>query len=520
MDKNEPTIPTRPSTQADRETEIKFSADPADLKRVLESPLFASASEVRNQLLRTIYFDTSESDLRKEGIALRIRKPGRNAAVLGVKAKLATGEGPFSRTEIEVRSRSLQPDLTLFDPATATALGLIVGQRPLEAQFETVIRRRSILVEFGRAQIEVACDDGHAVAGERRLPLTEVELELKSGGEGDLYGLALKLADEFPLRLELVSKAEKGFRLATSETPTAIKARGIEYDAEVTLDDAVIVVISNTLAQFVGNWPALRVTDQPEAVHQARVALRRLRAALALFGRALPCPAFEELRGEARRIASALGPARECDVFRKSALKGPLAHPDRPDQADGLLAAVEDRRAAAYRDVRALIEDLGTTRFVLKVFSLLARRAWRNALSGSELTLLAGPASKFAESALDRLRRRVKKRGEQLTELNDEERHELRIALKNLRYGVEFFGSLFGRRRIVRRYAGAVSLLQDLLGAHNDVATSRQFLDDLPEGMERMSGFILGWYARGTALADADLFDASTKFKKIEPFWR
>ena len=165
-------------------------------------------------------------------------------------------------------------------------------------------------------------------------------------------------------------------------------------------------------------------------------------------------------------------------------------------------------------------KTLGTTRFVLKVYSLLARRAWRNALSGSELTLLAGPASKFAESALDRLRRRVKKRGEQLAELTDEERHELRIALKNLRYGVEFFGSLFDRRRIVRRYAGAVSLLQDLLGAHNDVATSRQFLDDLPEGMEHMSGFILGWYARGTALADADLFDASTKFKKIEPFWR
>jgi inorganic triphosphatase YgiF len=73
---------------------------PADLNRFLQSPLFASTTGVGNQLLRTIYFDTSDGDLRKEGIALRIRKPGRNAAVLGVKAKLATGEGPFSRTEI------------------------------------------------------------------------------------------------------------------------------------------------------------------------------------------------------------------------------------------------------------------------------------------------------------------------------------------------------------------------------------------------------------------------------------
>ena len=111
-------------------------------------------------------------------------------------------------------------------------------------------------------------------------------------------------------------------------------------------------VISNTLWHFVANWAALRGAQDPDAIHQMRVALRRMRAALAMFKRALPCSEFDFLRGEAKRIASALGPARECDVFRETAEGGPLAHPDRPENCNTLLAAIEERRIAAYEDAR------------------------------------------------------------------------------------------------------------------------------------------------------------------------
>lgn len=503
-----------------QEIEIKFRTDPAGLKRVLNSPAFALSAVVHDQILRSNYFDTSIGDLRKQNIALRIRKRGRGGPVLGVKAKRPTSEGPFSRTEIEVRSRSLQPDLSLFDAETAAGLGRLVGERPLEVQFETKVRRRTVLVEQGRSHIELSCDDGKIVSGDQTAPLAEVELELKSGDERDLCDLAMTLADEFPLRLDFTSKAERGFCMSTGESLPTVRATAIEYGADATLDDAVVAVVSNTLAHFIGNWAALRTADREDAVHQARVALRRLRTALKMFQHALSCPEFDALRNEARRIASALGSTRECDAFLASVTKGPLAHAGRPTGFEVLLAAVGDRRAAAFRDVRALLEDVETTRFVLEVRGLLARRAWRNGLIGSQFVQLTSPAETFARGALDRLHARALRRGKNLADLSDEARHELRISLKNLRYGAEFFGGVLGGRRKIRRYVAIVSTLQDLLGAHNDVVSARRFLDDLPPEMGRTSGFILGWYAHQMSLADAKLINTWKKFKEADVFWR
>jgi len=505
---------------AGREIEIKFRTDIAGLKQILNSPAFAPPAAVHEQILRSYYFDTSLGDLHKQSIALRIRRRGRGGAILGVKAKRSTSEGPFSRTEIEVRSPSLRPDLMLFDADTAAELGRLVEGRPLELQFETRIRRRTVLLKQGHSQVELACDDGRIVAGDQSAALAEVELELKSGEESDLYDLAMTLAGEFPLRLDFTSKAERGFCVSTGESAPIARATAIEYGDDATLDDAVVAVISNALAQFVGNWDALRTTDRASAVHQARVALRRLRAALKMFQRELSCPQFAALRTEARRIASAFGPTREYDAFLASATKGPLAHADRPTEFEALLAVVENRRAEAYRDVRALVDEAETTRFVLEVRNFLARRAWRNALTGPQLTLLAGPAETFASEALGRLHARVLKRGKNLAELSDEARHELRIALKNLRYSAEFFGSLFDDRRRIKRYVATASALQGLLGAHNDVVSARRLLDDLPAEMERTSGFILGWYARQMSLSDAELIEAWKKFKKADAFWR
>jgi len=503
-----------------REVEMKFRTDPAGLKQILDSHFFAAPAAVRTEVLRSVYFDTSLGDLRRRDIALRVRRRARGGTVLGIKAKGGAEDGPFSRTEIEVPARSLQPDLALFEPATAAELGRIVEGRPLEARFETKVRRRTVSVIRGQSEIELACDDGSLVAGDRQSPLAELELELKSGEESDLCDLAGALVDGFPLRLDFTSKAERGFRLAGGEQAPAVRAASIEYGADATLDDAVVAIISNTLAQFVGNWDALRTTEQPEAVHQARVALRRLRSALKMFQRTLPCPQFDALRNEARRIASALGPTREIDVVLLSAAEGPLAHDDRPAGFEMLLASVNERRAVAYHDVRALIEDIGTTRFVLDLRGLVARCAWRNALTGSELAQLAGPAEAFARGALDRLHGRALKRGRKLAELSDEARHELRISLKNLRYGVEFFGELFRGRRRIRRYLGGVSDLQDLLGAHNDVVSARQLLDGLPPGTERATGFVLGWFAHESSLADVRLLAAWKKFKRADVFWR
>jgi triphosphatase len=517
-----PIIETPAADHSHQEIEVKFRTDSDGLKRAQASQIVASVSAPRTESVRSLYFDTASGDLRNNGIVLRIRRKGRAAPILGVKAA-PMGNGPFSRKEIEVRSPNLHPDLTLFDEATRSELIALVRDRPLAAQFETTIKRRTILVERGRSQIEVAFDEGVIAVAGQSVPLTEIELELKAGDEPALYDLAMSLADELPLRLDFVSKGERGFRAFSREHAGAVKAVPIQFAPEATLDDAVQAVISNTLWHFVANWAALREAQDPDASHQMRVALRRMRAALAMFKRTLPCSEFEGLRGEAKRIASALGPARECDVFREMVERGPLAHPDQPANCNTLLVAIEERRMAAYEAARSRLEDRDTTLFVLKVQSLLARRAWRNTLSGPELAQLTAPAAAFAQQTLDRLRNRALKRGKKLVELSDEARHDLRIVLKNLRYGAEFYRGLFGRRRDVQAYLRTVSALQDLLGAHNDAVTARQFLSGLATlhdaDAERASGFILGWQARGISLADAELGSAWKTFKQAKPFW-
>ena len=509
--------------QNGQEIEIKFRTDSLGLKRVLGAPLFGAAHMTKTQSLRSIYFDTADGVVRKNDFVLRLRKKGRTPASMCLKWTDQLTEGPFTRGEIEVPCREQLPNLSLFDADTKSRLDEILGDRPLEPQFETLIKRQIVNLQSGNSRIKVALDEGVIVAGGERLPVAEVELELKSGTGADLYDLARRLVEETALSLDFVSKSEKGYRCASREAAGAVKAMTLDLKSDATLDDAVAAVLSNTLAQFVANWAALRESDSPESVHQMRVALRRMRSGLAMFRKVLPSAEIDELRGEAKRIASALGAARECDVFRENAEAGPLASPDRPQGCTELLSAIEARRVEAYSDARRLIEDSATSLFVLKVQGFLARRAWRGSLPSADLQALTAPARLFAKETLDRLRARALKRGRKLLEISDEDRHELRIALKNLRYCAEFFGALFCRRRQRRDFLGHVAALQDLLGTHNDVVSTSKLLDQLPTAKDgsamRASGYLIGWYARGIPIADQELARVWKKFKGMDLFW-
>ena len=131
-----------------------------------------------------------------------------------------------------------------------------------------------------------------------------------------------------------------------------------------------------------------------------RVALRRLRTALAFFDRCLPCAEFGIFRAEAKRIASALAPARDLDAFRQLIEDGPRAcYAHEGESFEALLIMIEDRRMAAYAIAQNIIEDPSTTRFVLKLRAFLAHKGWRNALSGAEFLRLTEPATLFDAAA-------------------------------------------------------------------------------------------------------------------------
>lgn len=509
---------------APTEIEIKFQADRPALERVRAARLLQGAVIAPERELLSTYFDTPGRDLERAGLTLRLRRKGRAIPVLGVKWTKEAAADLFTRGEVEIRAPDGEPNIELFEPAIRDRLKVITGDQALGPVFKTHVKRRTVVLHHGRSEVELALDDGVVLANDQSRPLTEVELELKRGSTTDLLGLARELARECGLSLAFEPKSGRGYRLADQTAARPRKAKPMELTASASFDDMIAAVTASCLAHFTGNWASLRDSDAPESVHQLRVGLRRLRSALGIFRKRIVLPELEDIRARARDIASALGPARECDAFRQNALAGPFRdQPNRLAAAARLLEAVESRRVESYLAARRVIDDPATSVFVLDVQSFLLKRSWRTALGPEDLALLTSPARDFAREVLDRLRRRALKRGKHLPDMPDDARHDLRIALKNLRYAVEFFGPLFDDDKDQRSFLRLVSDLQEDLGAHNDAATAEAFIGTLDLAGDPQAhfavGYVLGFYRHATLVADTHLARKWKKFRRAGAFW-
>jgi triphosphatase len=506
---------------SDREIELKFLVSEVDFKAIQHSALLGSPEGSSGaQRLHSIYFDTDAGDLRRQRIILRIRRL-RNGRVLTLKWPGRAGGGTFERGEIEVSTQSSVPDPLLLGEDVAAEIIRVTDGRPLQACFVTDIKRVVRRVIVGASEIEVAFDTGFIVCGEQKSPVREIELELKTGDPTDLYHFGLSLAQDYPVQLGIMTKAERGTLLSSGAHTTAVRAVSPVL-ADQTVDQAIGAIISACLSQFVANWPAFEGPDRAESVHQMRIAMRRLRAALALFHHRFPCAEFKSVRAQAKQIASAMGEARNWDVLAAMVREGPSgAFPSEPG-FEPLMAAAEAQRQIGYDRIAELLAHVETTRFVLSVEAFVSRRGWRNILPGAELPRLTEGASGFAAECLERLHRRVRKRGKKLIDLPPQERHAVRIALKNLRYAADFFGNLFDHGGSIRFYTHAAARLQDALGSVNDIVMVTDLVEQLDldsENPARAAGIIIGWYGREALVNDAALRDAWRAFRKAKPFW-
>ena len=355
-----------------------------------------------------------EGDLTRQGMTLRLRRKGRAAPTIAFKWTAAAADGPFAPGEIEARHPREELDLDLLGEFVASEVRKAIGDRPLQPQFETRFKRRIRHFVIEGAQFEAAFDEGEIVAGERRARVSELELALKAGEHSAFYEFADQLADALPLQLETLSKSARGFLLRADARPYPVKALETQIPADATFDDAAAIAIGDTLQHFLANWASLRDDDHPEAIHQMRVALRRMRALLALFQRDAPCAEFAAFRAEAKRIASALGPARECDAFAGLVASGPKQQFAGPKTFAALDGLIDARRDGLHEEARRLIAAPDCAHFVLRLRAFLARRGWRNALPVEALPRLTQPARDFAERALDRLHKRALARGKGL----------------------------------------------------------------------------------------------------------
>jgi triphosphatase len=501
-----------------REAEVKLACPRELLASLPALDALAGANwKPRSQRLIATYFDTQDDELERAGITLRVRRSGVRR-VMTLKSGLS-GRKPFSRGETEVRLLEETPNVELFGPEIAAQVAATLKGKELVTRFETRVRRRIGELNLGDTLIEIALDDGEIAAGADRLPITECELELKVGEPSALFGLAARLTGS-ALILNPAQKSQRGYRLARQQSPAEVRAVSPMLDPASSIEDAMIEIIENTVAQFIGNWPALLEADCAESVHQMRVALRRLRAALGQFERTFPDSGFKRFREVAKTLANSLGPARDQDVFIALVTRGPFAAFSDEPSFEPLLSHFSERRQDRYRSAKETLRAPETSRFIFDLQAFVAARGWRNRLSAEQLPRLGAPARDIAGEALERLYQRTRKLGRNISQDDPERRHELRIALKKLRYWSEFFVSLYDARK-VKKFSKTSSALQDALGDHNDAALALKLIEeDAAASQSRAAGIIVGWCAREITAPERFLDETWSSFRKARCFWR
>jgi triphosphatase len=506
------------------ETEIKFEVSPADLEKLAASrSLRPNDGElVRHRHLVSTYFDTPKHALRRNGISLRVRQAGKKHIQT---IKTAMNGVAIGRGEWEKRVDGNEPDLRA---ARGTPLQQLLSRRlrrELDAVFATHIHRTVVPLRPGNSRVELALDEGHIRAGLYSTPLAEVELELKSGSLSDLFKAARTVAELVPARLALKTKSEQGYGLIADQPTSAVSGSKIALPQKATLATAFQITGRSVLHHVAANEPAV-LAGLPEGVHQMRVGVRRLRAAIWVFADLLGSPQTEAIKRDLKWLSGKLGPVRDLDVFLNTKVKRlSAAEPPIAGLSD-LVGELDYRRAVAAEAAKAAI---ASSRYRLLIFNALEwiedgdwlkRRPVHNGQR----------AKPFAADLFTRRIAKARKRAQGIRSLNVHDRHKLRIAMKKLRYSIYFFESLFDGKaaeKALSRYKNALASLQDSLGALNDIAVHQKMATkirtDANEKKLQPVAFAAGTVV-GTERGEIEqLLDAAEKaahkLRRAKEFW-
>jgi inorganic triphosphatase YgiF len=306
---------------ASREIELKLAAPAPELEKLEHSILALPNSRLENKSdLVNTYFDTRTCALHRRRMTLRVRRQGRQF-VQTVKADTRSKLDFLERRERETPLRAADA----------------IHKEKLRPVFTTAVARKTIelnptpttKIAVGIDQGQIRTTDGRAIA-----PINEIELELERGDPAAVYDLALQLLNFAEVRIEVRSKAERGFRLlrAAGDTLRAVQAGTITLDRNMTVEAALQRFGQRCLTHLLRNEPVV-LAGEAEGAHQMRVAVRRLRSALTAVKSLLPVDHHRWVSEELKWLTQSLAPARNWDVFGSELLRSVSdTLLDRPDR--------------------------------------------------------------------------------------------------------------------------------------------------------------------------------------------
>jgi triphosphatase len=473
--------------------ELKVELSDVDARRFGNRSRYnePATEPVADSTLRAVYFDTPKHNLHAAGLSLQLRRQqGRWLQM--VTADRRVGVDTSDVIEFENPVESEEPDLTKIpDKRIKRAVQKAVAGTSLHPVFETAIQWTTRKTKGNEKALLV--NDGHVRLGAASSEHGTAELELKASCARDLLFAVEKLLGGHDLRL---TGHERGYHVAVGKRAAAKpeKAQLAHITRKNSCASAFCAILASTARQIVINRHAVLQTDDPEGAHQMRIGLRRLRSALRALRPLSDVGSLRAFERSARDVGRRVGMLRDADVLI-SGIQTPIEQvaPDKRGFSELRDALARDRRTKRS-EARTALRGPAWTR--LQLYLAL----WPRTLA--ETNGLDRRITKHARRVLRKAWRKAAKLGANLNRLDAERRHEMRKALKELRYQTEFFAPLF-KRRDTRHFIEQLKALQDVFGYINDVRMAPRLLEVLQERQTDANAALAASYTVGRHEAEA-----------------
>jgi CHAD domain-containing protein len=437
------------------------------------------------------YLDTADWRMAGAGFVLRTRRRGRQDEITLKDTKPAEDTGLRQRLEVT----EVLPDAGIGALGSSGPVGrrvdAIAGRRPLREILQVRTRRRPFALRVGGVDAaEIALDDTLIVVGngQRPMQLRRVEVEVRPEWLDALEPIVWQLRTACGLQPASLSKFEAGLLAVGAVIPTAPDLGATEVSPGSSMGDLAFAVLRRQLGVLRAKEPGTRLGEDPEELHDMRVATRRLRAALDLFVGVLPVRA-RTFRDELSWVAAVLGHVRDLDVQQEGLADMSVAGGQAP--LAELAALLARERDTARADMLAALDSVRWERLVRGLAAMVKQGPLRRSTAPRLPAVIGVPPLVVARHhAVVKAAKRARRSGAAA------DFHRLRIRCKRLRYSLEFSAELYGGR--TSRYTRQLSGLQDQLGRLQDAEVAARRLADLATGEAHLPAetvFVMGGVA-------------------------
>jgi len=469
------------------------------------------------------YLDTDDWRIHRAGFALRIRsESGKSEATLK-SLHSARAEVADRRELSEMLANSESESIRRSIGPVGTRVHAVSGAHALLPLFEVrtsrhrfAIRREDEAQQLG----EIALDETviSRPHGEPQTSMQRVEVEALTEAHEPLQSLVKTLRSDCALETASDTKYSQGLRSVGLAPGPAPEFAPTAVDASMPIVEVALANLRRYLSAWHLHEPGARLGDNPEDLHDLRVAGRRLDAILRQFRSSLPA-SFLRIRPTLKKVLRALGDARDLDVALSELETFSRELPESDlESVEPLKQHLVSERGRARTRMLSVLDSVSVQKNLQELRSLLAAPSAASQQSSSQLALNVAPE-------LIRLRyRKVRKGADLLTsDSSMEAYHEVRGHVKKLRYALEAVAVIYGKPademlRTLRRW-------QEKLGVQQDAAVASRRLKALasapPKGIPPETLFLMGRLAEHYASAALRARKLSAKgYRKVRGRWK